>query len=137
MAAQNKLLAVLDDLLLHGRILAVELLHKGECLGISHYDRIGIDLQKQSDIRGMIGLHVLHDQIVRLSAAENGLEVSQPLFSEVLVNSVHDRDLLVHDDIGIVRHSERNHILSLEQVYLMIINANILDVICNLHTALL
>ena len=137
MAAQNKLLAVLYDLLLHGRILAVELLHKCEGLGVSYDDCVGVDLEEAGDIGGMIGLHVLDDQIIGLSAVKNCRQVVKPFLAKALVNSIHDRDLLIHDDIGIVCHSKRHNILSLKQINFMIIYTNILDIICNSHFTLL
>ena len=85
----------------------------------------------------MIGLHVLHDQIIRLSAVQDFLQITEPLIGKFHVHSVHDSDLLVHDDIGIVCHAERDNILTFKQVDLMIIDADILDRICNLHKNIL
>ena len=137
MAAQNELFAVLDDLLLHSRVLSIELLHEGECFGVSDNNCIGIHFEEAGDIGGMIGLHVLHDQIIGLSAVKNCRQVVKPFLAKALVNSIHDRDLLIHDDIGIVCHSKRHNILSLKQINFMIIYTNILDIICNSHFTLL
>ena len=137
MLAKAQLLAVPHDLLLHGVILSVELLHEGKSLGVSDHGRVGIDLEEALNISGVVGLHVLHYQIIRLSVAQNRRQVGKPLLAEVLIDRIHDDDLFVHDHIGIVGHSERHFILSLEKIDLMVIDADILDIFCNSHIALL
>ena len=135
--AEAEFLAVLDDLLLHGRILAIELLHEGECLGISNDHCVRISAQETRDISGVIGLHMLYDEVIRLPVAKDSCKISKPLLAEVLVYGVHDSDLLVEDHIRVVSHSSGNNVLSLEQVYLVIIYANIFDIICYSHIPLL
>ena len=81
----------------------------------------------------MIRLHVLHDQIIRLPALQRGGEIVEPLLAKVLVYGVHDGDLLVQDHIGIVGHAARHDVLPFKQVHFMIVNANIADIICNIH----
>ena len=135
--AEAEFLAVLDDLLLHGRILAIELLHESECFGISNDYSVRISAQEACDIGGVIGLHMLHDEVIRLSVAKDSCKVCKPLLAEVLVYGIHDCDLLIHDHIRVVGHSSGNDVLSLEQVYLMVIYANIFDIICYSHIPLL
>ena len=71
--------------------------------------------------------------MIRLSAAQDFLQIAQPLVGESGVDRVHDGDLLVHDDIGVVSHAQGDNILTLEQVDIMIVDADILDRICDLH----
>ena len=80
---------------------------------------------------------MLHDQIVRLSVAQDRCQICKPLLTEMLIHSVHDSDLFIHDDIGIVCHSERYYVLSLEQIDLVIVNSDVFDIICYLHIMLL
>ena len=61
------------------------------------------------------------------------LEIAQPLIGELHVHGIHDGDLLVQNDIGIVSHAERDNILTFEEINLMIIDTDILDRICDLH----
>ena len=71
------------------------------------------------------------------TTAEDRFQIRHPLIAETNIYGIHDGDLLIHDDIGIVCHSERHNVLSLEQVYVMVIYTYILDIIRDLHTQLL
>ena len=51
----------------------------------------------------------------------------------MLIDSVHDRDLIINDHIRIVRHTVRHDILTLEQVDIVVIDADVLDIIGNKH----
>ena len=81
----------------------------------------------------MVRLHVLHHQIVGLPAPQDGLNVVQPLVGEVLIHRVHNGDLLVQDDVGVVGHAAGHLVLPLEQVHLMIVDAHIANIIGNKH----
>ena len=107
--------------------------HHGECLGGRHNCGFRENLHKVGDIGGMVRLHVLNDQIIRLSALEHILNVVQPLVGEILVHRIHDGNFFVQDHIGIVGHAVGNPILPLKQVNLMIIDAHISNIIGNVH----
>ena len=81
----------------------------------------------------MVGLHVLHDQVVGLSALQGGGEVVQPLVGEFGIHRVHHGDLLVPDHIGVVGHAVGHHILPLEQVHLVVVYAYIQNIVGDLH----
>ena len=82
----------------------------------------------------MIRLHVLHHQIVRLAALQRGGQIGQPLVHKVDLAGVHDSDLLVHDDIGVVGHAVGHNVLPLKQIHLMVIDTNITDILRNVHS---
>ena len=113
---------------------AVEILHHGKGLGRGNHGGTGIDLQKSGDVGGVIRLHVVHHQIVRLAAAQSSFDIAQPLVAEALVHRVHDGNFLIDDGIGIVGHSVGHHILPLKQVDLMVIDTDVTNVFCNVHT---
>ena len=115
-------------------VIAEELLHHGEGLGGGHHDGVGIDLQEVGNVGGVIRLHVLNDQIVGLPAGKGVLDVVQPLVGEVPVNGVHNGNLLVQNDVGVVGHAVGHHILALKQVNLVVVDAHIADIVGNLHT---
>ena len=133
---QLQLVAVLDDQLFHSGIQVKELSHEGKGLCVAHDSGVGVGGQEIHDIGGVVGLHVLHDQIIRFSAAQDFLYVAQPFIGKSGVHSIHDDDLLVQDHVGIVGHAEGNHILTLEQVDIMIVDADIFDRICDLHNSI-
>ena len=131
--SQGKGVALSDNDSPVGVILAEEVPHHGERLGGRNDGGIRIGAHELGDIRRVIRLHVLYDQIIRLPAAKHTSKVVQPFMGEVSVHRVHDGDLFVKDHIGIVCHSVGNHILTLKEVNLMIIDTDITNVICNFH----
>jgi hypothetical protein len=56
---------------------------------------------------------------------------------EACIHRVHNGDLLIHNDIGIIRHAVGHYILTLEQVHLMVIDAYIFDIVGNEHSNIL
>ena len=115
-------------------VIAEELLHHVEGLGGGHHCCVGVDLQKIGDVGGMVRLHMLYHQVVRLTAGQRVLNIVQPLVGEIAVHRVHNGDLLVQNDVGVVSHAARHHILALEQVYLMIVDTHIADILGNGHS---
>ena len=111
--------------LLHLRKRAVELAEEGEGLGIAHHRGLRIFLQEAQDARGVVRLHVVHDQVIRLSVSEGGFHISEPLLRKIHVRRIHDRSLLVEDHIGIVGHSQGDLELALKEVDLMVVDAGI------------
>lgn len=87
-------------------------------------------------LAGMIGLHVLHHQIIRLAPAQNHGQIIQPFMLKMLIHRVHHGDFLVQDHIGIIGHSVGHGILALKQVYLMIVHACIANIVRNGHKPL-
>ena len=76
---------------------------------------------------------MLNYKIVGGAAVESGGEVVQPLVGETSVNRVHNGDLLVEDDVGVVRHSVGHVILTLEKVNLAVVYTYIFYVFGNIH----
>ena len=132
MLAEAERRAFADDDAAVGKVRAEKVLHhgKGFCGGDDR--RLGIDLHKLCDVGGVVRLHVLHDQIVGLAAAEGVLNVVKPFMCKTGVNCIHDSDLFVYDGIGVIRHAVGDNILPLEQIDLVVVDAEIKDGICNL-----
>ena len=110
-----------------------ELLHHGEGLGGGHDGGLGVGGHKDVDVGGVVGLHMLHHQEVGLAVTQLLAQVCQPLLAEVLIDGVHDGHLFVQNDVGIVGHAVGDHILTLEQINLMIVDADVANIICNEH----
>ena len=119
----------------------------------AHYDDEAFDLDRDAVIADFGGLIVNPGCTVESSALavemasrhdkmyaavgihpENCGDFVHPLLGEVGVNSVHDSDLFVDDDIGVVSNAIGHNVLTFEQIYLMIVNADIFDIIGNKHT---
>ena len=81
----------------------------------------------------MIGLHVLNYKIIGLLSVESLFEIVEPFVCEVRVNGVHDRDLVIRDEIRVVSHAVFNAVLPLEQIDLSVVYSDVGDVVGNLH----
>ena len=132
-AAQGKGVALCHGDAALGTVSAEELLHHDEGLAGGDDGGLGIEPEEIGNVGRMVRLHVLHDQIVRLSAAEDGLQIVQPFVGETGVHRVHDGDLLVQNDVGIVGHAVGHRVLTLEQVHLMVVYTDIKNVVGNAH----
>ena len=108
--------------------------HHREGLGRGDDGGLREGLHEVADIGGVVRLHMLHHQIVRLPALEHILDIVQPLVGEVFVHRIHDGDLFVQDHIGIVAHAIGHPVLPLEQVHLMVVDAYITDIVGNSHS---
>ena len=131
MLAQRKGTAVLCDQFAVFDIHIEEIIHHGKCFFRGYHDCIRISIYEILDIRRVIRLHMLYDQIVRFASIQHIGHVVQPFMGKIDIHRVHDSDLLVQDHIGIIRHAVRNHILSFKQVYLMVVDTHIADAFCN------
>ena len=118
-------------------ILAVKILHHGEGLGGGDDGRLGIGAHEAADAGRVVRLHVLHDEVIRLSVPQGGGEIIQPGVGEALGHRVHDGDLFIQNDIGIIGHAQGHDVLPLEQVDLMVVDADIADVLADLHVCFL
>ena len=77
----------------------------------------------------MVRFHVLHYKIIGHPAVKCVPDVFEPQASEVSVDRIHDRDLLVSDHVRVISHSRRNIILTFEKIDLVVIDANVDDIV--------
>ena len=76
---------------------------------------------------------MLNHQKVRLPAFQSVREVLQPFSDEVPVRGIHDRDLFIHNHIGIVGHSLRYDVHTFKQIDFMIVDADVTDIIGDVY----
>ena len=132
-AAQRQRITLAHHQTVVGVVAAVELLHHAESRLRGHHCDGGIGVHKGRNVGGMIWLHMLHHQIVRRAACQRRRQVGQPLLAEVGVHRVHDGDLLVQNDVGVVGHAQRHVVLPLKQRHLMVVDADIADIVADKH----
>ena len=136
MAAQVEHVAIFDDHLALGVVGAKVVDHHAEGTHAGHDLRLGIALHKGGDTGGVIGLHMVNDQVVGGAAVEHGLEVAEPLVDKASVDRIGDGDLVAQDNVAVVCHTILGHIvLALEQVNVVIVDANVADILGDLHQA--
>ena len=112
-----------------------ELLHELERLDGGD-DRRGRILREEAvDVRRVVRLHVLHHEVVGRAAGERRLDVGEPGVAEALIHRVHHGDLPVDDHVAVVGHAARDDVLSLEEVDVVVVHADVLDVVADCHIA--
>ena len=94
---------------------------------------IGIDPHKILDIRRVIRFHMLHYKVIGLPIPEHFGDIVEPFMGKMNIYRIHDGDLLVKNDVGIVAHAVRHDILTFEQVNLVVVDANVSDIVCDFH----
>ncbi len=130
--AEIERVALLDDDATVGEIGAEVVLHHRE-RGHGRNDlRAWVGSRELRDVRGVVGLHVVDDEIVH--AIRRRRDVPEPLVAEARVDRVHHGDLLALDDVGIVGHAERNLELAFKEIDVVIVDADVENVICDLHS---
>ena len=116
--------ALLDHHSPVGVIHTSELLEHGEGLGVANELHLGITLSHLGHTTSVVGLHVMHHQVVGLTIAQHLVQVGQPLLGLAGVHSVQNGHLLVHDHIGVVGNALGHYILAFKQVNVGIIAAD-------------
>ena len=105
----------------------VELSNERQSLGTGYYLQVGILVHRFGNSSGVVGLNVLHYEIVRRATFESHLEIHLPLFSATCIDGVHDANFLIENHITVVAHTFWRAILTLEKVEITIISTNVLD----------
>ena len=129
------------------------------CIALGHEDGAGInvegkvvadhiaDLRVADDFRlgiaahgllkrlGVVGLHVVHDDVVQRTIAEDISKVFKELAGDGLVHRVEQDGLLVEQDIGVVRHAARDGIHALKQGQTAVGRADPIQILVHFHSA--
>ena len=135
-STEVKLAAFLDNYAAARKIGAKVVFHHLESHGRGNNLSLGIALHEGGDTCGVIGLHMVHNQVVGRAAVEHGLEVAQPLIDEMGVDGIGDSHLVGKNHITVVRHAVLAHVvLALEQIDVVVVDANVADILGNLHDA--
>ena len=116
------------------QIVAEKLTHHRKSLCGGNDLNLGISADEAHYVCRMIRLHVLNDKIIGLSAVKRIGKIIKPFVTEPCVNRIHDSDFLINYNIRIICHSVFNNVLTLKKVDIMVINTNVFNVLCNIHS---
>ena len=108
---------------------AVEALGHAECLLVAHNLDFGIVFAYQGDGPAVVGLHVVHHEIVDGAVAYHLVYILKILDKEVHLHGVDEADFLVDDEIGVVRHSVGQRPQALEEFLVAVVDAYIVDLV--------
>ena len=79
---------------------------------------------------------MMNNEVVRLTPLKRLRNVLEPLIAKVGVYRIHDGDFVARNHVGVVGHPERNDILPLEKVHLMVVYTDIGNVGPDFHLQL-
>ena len=134
MISERKSTTVFYFNLASGEVEIKEILDHVKGFYIGNNGGIRINLEKVCNIGSVIRLHMLYNEIIRFAVVQNLLDIIQPFMRKVGVYCIHDSNLFIQDHIGVVGHAVRNFVLTFKKVNLMVINADVFDSVCNLHS---
>ena len=77
------------------KIGAEKILHHGKSFGRSHNHRLRIMFHKIGNICRMVRLHMLHNQIIRLTVLQHCCQIIQPFMRKIAVHRIHNGNLLI------------------------------------------
>ena len=101
-----------------------------KCLRVADDHALRILFGKRRDGSRVVRFHVLDNQVVRRRVFQDRCDILKPFLRLALVNRVHDRCLLVTDDVRVVRHSKRHIEMPFKKVNIVIIRADINNAVC-------
>ena len=101
-----------------------ELLHHGGNLLVAHDGHLGMVVHQLAQGGGVVHLHMLHNHIVQLAAAQHMVEVFQILSGSGGVHRVEHYGFLIQQDIGIVGNAHGNLIDAFKQRQTPVIGAD-------------
>ena len=81
----------------------------------------------------MIRLHVMDYQIIRRAVAHHFLQIVQPCLAKIRVYRIHNGSLLIKNYIRVIGNTIFDFVLTFKKIDLMIIHANIANVVRNTH----
>lgn len=125
MASKRKSISFLDFHCTAGQIQIKELRQHGKYFCIAHQFHLRIFLRNLLDIACMIRLHMIDNQIIRLSVSYCFFHFGKPFIGYSRICRIHDGDLFIHNHIGIVGYSIWNMILALKQINPSVVAAHI------------
>ena len=105
-----------------------------EGTGIAHYGDFGIPRQETADACGVVGFHVLHDEVIGTAAIERSGDVVQPFLGEANVHGVQNGGLFVQNYIRVICHAVGYDVLAFKQVDVVVIDPCVNDIIAMVHS---
>ena len=109
---------------------AEELAEHCEGLGVADELHFLIFLRKAQDAAGVVRLHVRDNEVVRTAPIQFVCELGEPFVRRAGVYAVHDGDLLIQNEVGVVAHAHRlDRVLVFKKRQGEVIRPNVADVL--------
>ena len=112
----------------------VEVLHDREGFFIADDLHIRINGQQIGDGAGVVWFHMVNDEVIHLLITDDGLDLFDIFALFKGFYRIHNSDLVVVDDIGVIGHAILiNGPHALKQVGFMVVDADPVNVVFNLY----
>ena len=112
------------------RAQSVEAAHHAERLLVADDFHLRVVFFDECQRPAVVGLHVVHHDIVDGTLTDHLLDVLQEGDEEVHLDGVHEAHLVADDEIGIVAHSVGQRPQALEEVFVAVVDAHVIDFVC-------
>ena len=111
-----------------GGVTGEESLQHGHGLGVADDLHAGPAQQHGLDHGGMVGFHMVDDQVIQTAAVQRSSHVLQELGAHRNVGGVHQRGFLVQNDVGVVGNTAGNGEQVLELGQATVAGAHVNDI---------
>ena len=109
---------------------AEELAEHREGFGVADKLHFRIPLRKAQDAAGVVRLHVGDHKVVRSAPVQLVRELDEPFVRRAGIHAVHDGDLLIQNEVGVVAHAHRlDRVLVFKKGQGEVIRPNVADVL--------
>ena len=109
---------------------AEELAEQCEGFGVADKLHFRIPLREAQDAAGVVRLHVRDHKVVRAAPVQLVCELGEPFVRRAGVHAVHDGDLLIQNEVGVVAHAHRlDRVLVFKKGQGEVIRPNVADVL--------
>ena len=79
---------------------------------------------------------MVNNQIIGFAAIKRGRKIAQPLIDECTIDRIGNGNFVAQDNVAVICHAIlADIVLSLEQIDIVIVDADIADVLRNFHNA--
>ena len=116
MPAGRERVHFLDELQTAVDVKREEVLHHRARLGVADDGQLRVAQDELADGRGMVRLHMLHDEVVELPPAQHMVDVLKEQAADGLIAGVEQHRFLVQQQVGVIADAVGQRIGILKQV---------------------
>ena len=85
----------------------------------------------------MVRLHMIHHEVIDRSLTDDFADIFEVLREKIGLHRVDEADFLVVNQIGIVTHAVGQRPQTLEQRFVAVVHANVMDFVSDFHVVFL
>ena len=114
-------------------LFAIKSLHHAESLFIANDLHVGIILAQQGNRTAVVGLHVVHHEVIDRSLTDDFTDIFEVLREKIDLNGVDEARFLVVDQVGIVAHAVGQRPQPFEQRFVAVVHTDVVNFLSDFH----